>query len=203
MRSLVALGMTTIKNMSVLQAKIEAILFVATKPLSVKQLCRAVDGEEVDVRSAVAALAAAKNGETSGVHIVQNGDDVQMVTNPACAKLVEEHLAVELDPELTKPSVEALTIIAYRGPITKPEIEAIRGVNCSLIVRNLLLRGLIVETDDAGKMQPAYTLSTDALRYFGVHNAEELPDYAELHANAKIAQLLAALSAPATPDASV
>lgn len=186
-----------------LQAKIEAILFVATKPLSMKQLCRAVDGEEKDVRDAVAVLVASKNIESSGVHVIQNGDDVQMVTNPACAKMVEEYLAVELDPELTKPSVEALTIIAYRGPITKPEIEAIRGVNCSLIVRNLLLRGLIVETDDASKMQPTYTLSTDALRYFGVHTAEELPDYAELHTNAKIAQLLAALSAPATPDASV
>ena len=177
-----------------LQSKIEAILFVATKALSVKQLCRAVDGEEKDVRDAVAALVAAKNVETSGTHIVQNNDDVQMVTNPTCAKLVEEYLTVELDPELTKPSVEALTIIAYRGPITKPEIEAIRGVNCSLIVRNLLLRGLIVEHDDAMKMQPVYTLSTDALRFFGVHSAEELPDYGELHTNAKIEQLLAALS---------
>lgn len=185
--------------MTALQSKIEAILFVATKPLSVKQLCRAIDGEEQDVRNALAVLLAAKNVETSGTHIVQNGDDVQMVTNPACAKLVEDYLNVELDPELTKPSVEALTIIAYRGPITKPEIEAIRGVNCSLIVRNLLLRGLIVEQDDAMKMQPVYSLSTDALRFFGAHKVEDLPDYGELHTNAKIEQLLAALSVSPTP----
>lgn len=179
-----------------LQAKIEAILFVATKPLSVKQLARAVDAEDSEVREAVAVMMTQRNGEASGVHVVQNDDEVQLATNPACAKLVEEYLAVELDPELTKPSVEALTIIAYRGPITKPEIEAIRGVNCSLIVRNLLLRGLIVEQEDAVKMLPVYTLSTDALRFFGAHRAEDLPDYDALHTNAKIEQLLAALNTP-------
>lgn len=179
-----------------LQAKIEAILFVATKPLSVRQLARAVDGEEQAVREAITTLAVARNVESSGIHVVQNDDEVQFATSPTCAKLVEDYLAVELDPELTRPSVEALTIIAYRGPITKPEIEAIRGVNCSLIVRNLLLRGLIVEQEDAVKMASAYTLSTDALRFFGVHRAEELPDYAALHTNAKIEQLLAALHTP-------
>ncbi len=182
-----------------LQAKIESVLFVATKPLSVKQLARAVDAGESDVRDVIAEIIASRNTETSGIHVVQNGDDVQFATNPACAKLVEEYLAVELDPELTKPSVEALTIIAYRGPITKPEVEAIRGVNCSLIVRNLLLRGLIIEQDDGVKMQPVYTLSTDALRFFGVTRVEDLPDYGELHTNAKIAQLLATLSVAPEP----
>lgn len=185
-----------------LQAKIEAILFVATKPLTVRQLARAVEEEEAEVRRVLDVMAGVQNVDAHGIHLVRNGDEVQFATSPACAKLVEDYLAVELDPELTKPSVEALTIIAYRGPITKPEIETIRGVNCSLIVRNLLLRGLIVEQEDAVKMQPVYTLSTEALRYFGAHCAEELPDYADLHTNAKIEQLLAALATPTT-DAKV
>ncbi len=182
--------------MASLQTQLEAILFVATKPLTIKQLARAVDAEESAVRETVALIVASRNVDDSGIHVVQNGDEVQCATNPACAKLVEDYLAVELDPELTRPSVEALTIIAYRGPITKPEIEAIRGVNCSLIVRNLLLRGLIVEQEDAVKMQQVYTLSTDALRFFGAHRVEDLPDYADLHTNAKIEQLLAALTVP-------
>ena len=182
--------------MASLQTQLEAILFVATKPLTIKQLARAVDAEESAVRETVALIVASRNVDDSGIHVVQNGDEVQCATNPACAKLVEDYLAVELDPELTRPSVEALTIIAYRGPITKPEIEAIRGVNCSLIVRNLLLRGLIVEQEDAVKMQQVYTLSTDALRFFGAHRVEDLPDYVDLHTNAKIAQLLEALTVP-------
>lgn len=181
-----------------LQAKIEAILFVATKPLTVKQLARAVDTEEAAVRDAIAEIVHARNVDDSGIHAVQNGDEVQFATNPECATIVEDYLNVELDPELTRPSVEALTIIAYRGPITKAEIEAIRGVNCSLIIRNLLLRGLITEQEDVRKMQPAYALSVDALRFFGVHSAQELPDYDALHTNAKIEQLLAALATPAT-----
>lgn len=187
--------------MDYLQANIEAILFVATKPLGMRQLARALQADERAVHDALDALAAARNVVESGVHIVRNGDDVQMVTNPAAAKLVEDYLNVELDPELTRPSVETLTIVAYRGPVTKSEIEAIRGVNCSLIVRNLLLRGLIVEKDDTVKMQPVYALSTDALRFFGVHRVEDLPDYATLHANAKIDQLLSSLTTPAAESA--
>lgn len=179
--------------MELLKAKIEAVLFVATKPLSVKSLARAVEGSEADVRTLLDTIIVERNVDENGVHILQNGDDVQCVTNPACADVVAAFTDDDLDAELTKPSVEALTIIAYRGPLTKAEIEAIRGVNCSLILRNLLLRGLIVEREDAIKMQPVLVLSADALRYFGVHRVEELPDYDTLHINAKIDQLLAAL----------
>lgn len=181
--------------MDVLQGKIEALLFVATKALPVKQLARLLGEKEDAVRAAVEALVAARNASEGGMHMLVHEDTVQLVTNPAYAQDVLMFTEAELDPELTRPSLETLTIIAYRGPVTKPEIEAIRGVNCSLIVRNLLMRGLIVERDDAVKMQPVYALSTDALRYFGVHRVEELPDYGELHSNARIAQLLEQLQA--------
>lgn len=181
--------------MDVLQGKIEALLFTATKALQVRQLARLLGVKEEDVRSAVEALLATRNASEGGMHLVFHEDAVQMVTNPAYAEDVLMFTEAELDPELTRPSLETLTIIAYRGPVTKPEIEAIRGVNCSLIVRNLLMRGLITEKDDAIKMQPVHALSTDALRYFGVHRVEELPDYGELHANARIEQLLASLNA--------
>lgn len=176
-----------------LQGKIEALLFVATKPLAVRQLARLLNEDEERVRTAVEALLAERNASESGVHVLFHDDAVQLVTNPAYADAVQAFTEAELDAELTRPSLEALTIVAYRGPVTKPEIEAIRGVNCSLILRNLLLRGLVTEKDDVVKMQPVYALSADALRYFGVHRVEELPDYAELHTNARIEQLLASL----------
>lgn len=180
--------------MDELQGKIEAVLFVSTKALGIKALAKIAGASETDVRAAVEALVKTRNQSTAGVHILVHEDEVQLVTNPAYADAVAVLAKTEMDPELTRPSLETLTIIAYRGPVTKPEIEAIRGVNCSLILRNLLLRGLIDEHDDAVKMQPVYSLSSDALRFFGAHSVAELPDYEALHANAKIEQLLAALA---------
>lgn len=176
-------------------ANLEACLFVATKPLAIKELVKVTGASEIDVMAAVDALAKLRNVEGSGVHVLTLDGSVQLVTSPACAEVVARLAKDEIAPELTRPSLEALTIIAYRGPITKPEIEAIRGVNCSLILRNLLMRGLIEERDDTQRFQAVYTLSPDTLRFLGLHDKTELPDYATLHANAHIDKLLAAVMA--------
>ena len=91
---------------------------------------------------------------------------------------------------MTQPSLETLTIIAYRGPITKPEIEQIRGVNCSLILRNLLIRGLIEEKEDKQRLQNTYTISFDFLRHLGADRVEELPQYSDLHTDEVVGQLI-------------
>lgn len=175
-------------------ALLEAVLFLSTKPLSWRQVASACLVSQDQARELVKRFAELKNVANSGIHVVVSDESVQLVTNPALAESLARLADEDTEPELTRPSLETLTIVAYRGPITKPEIEAIRGVNCTLILRNLLMRGLIEERDDAIKMQPVYALSMDALRYFGLHSAEELPDYAELHGNAQIDKLLAALS---------
>ncbi|HCC83561.1 TPA: SMC-Scp complex subunit ScpB [Candidatus Uhrbacteria bacterium] len=181
-------------DQEILIGQIESLLFVLTKPLALKQLAKLIGVTEAEVRIAVESLAGSRNSSTSGIHLLISDDLVQLVTNPEHADLVAKATNVELDTELTRPSLETLTIVAYRGPLTKPEIEAIRGVNCSLILRNLQLRGLVDERDDVVKMQPTYRLSTDALRFFGVHEVSELPDYATLHVNAKIDALLSSLA---------
>ncbi len=179
-----------------LSAILEACLFVATKPMSLKDLVRASGANLEDVRRVIEELAAKRNTAESGIHVVVLDGSVQLVSSPVCADAVRQLAKEETAPELTRPSLEALTIIAYRGPVTKPEIEAIRGVNCSLILRNLLMRGLIEEKDDSSRLQPVYTLSSDTLRYLGLHSKEELPDYEVLHANAAIDKLLAAVMIP-------
>lgn len=176
-----------------LSAILEACLFVATKPVSLKDLARASGAGLEEVRAAIEALATKRNTPESGIHVVLLDGLVQLVSSPECANAVSQLAKEESAPELTRPSLEALTIIAYRGPVTKPEIEAIRGVNCSLILRNLLMRGLIEEKDDPSRLQPVYTLSADTLRFLGLHAKEELPDYETLHANAAIDKLLAAV----------
>jgi segregation and condensation protein B len=176
-----------------LAAHIEACLFVATKPVTLKELEKVTAASEAEVSEAVAELIKLRNQPGSGIHVLSLDGTVQLVSSPECAEIVGKMAKDEMAPELTRPSLEALTIIAYRGPVTKPEIEAIRGVNCSLILRNLLMRGLVEERDDAQRMQPVYTLSPDTLRFLGLHAKDELPDYATLHANAHIDKLLSAV----------
>lgn len=180
--------------MNELATKIESILFVATKPMTMKQLAAAAGVSVDEATAAVDGLSAARNVDASGIHVVVGDEGVMLASNPTFAEIVSSLAKEEIDAELTRPSLEALTIIAYRGPMTKPEIEAIRGVNCTLILRNLLMRGLITEDEDAIKLQAVYALSNDALRHLGLHSVKDLPEYDSLHANAKVDTLLAALT---------
>ena len=166
-----------------LLSQIESILFVASKPLSLKEICRAVQQREEEVHQAVEELKAKYNHETSGLQILTIDDKVQMATNPENKKQVEQFIKNEAAGELTRPQLETLTVIAYRGPLTRPELEQIRGVNCAIILRNLLLRGLIDEKEVENKILPIYALSFEALRHLGINDPTALPDYSALHAH--------------------
>jgi segregation and condensation protein B len=169
---------------------IEAVLFAAAKPLSVKQLAKHLELSEEVVKEAVEDIKKRFNRETAGIHVMENGGKVQLVTNAQTAEDVAKFLKKESSGPLTRPSLETLTIVAYRGPITKPEIEVIRGVNCSLILRNLLIRGYITETQDKQRLQPVYTVSNEFLQALGTNQLDDLPDYETFRNNEKINELL-------------
>ena len=135
--------------MNELLAKIEAILFLATKPVTLRRLTEVLGLKDDEIRSAISDLQAVRNVVKSGMHVILQENQVQLVTNPALGDVLSKLSKEEIESELTRPQLETLTIIAYRGPITKPEVEQIRGVNCALILRNLLMRGLIDEKDDS------------------------------------------------------
>lgn len=184
--------------------QLEAMLFAVGKPLSRAALKNALNISDEVFAEAIADLKTRFNTETSGIHLIEtDAGELQFVTNPAASELIAALTKQESTGELTRPSLETLTIIAYRGPVTKPEIEQIRGVNCTLILRNLLLRGLIEEKDDVEKLQPVYSITTDFLRHLGIHSVQELPDFEELHGNEKIASMLAELAATSSDAASV
>ncbi len=173
-----------------LTAKIESILFVAARPLSLKKLAEVCGASKEEVSAAVQEIIAAYNTEARGVRILHNGDDIQMATAPEASKMVQDFLKDETTGELTKPSLETLTIIAYRGPITKPELEQIRGVNCSLILRNLMMRGLVEAQGEPGKPDTRYRVTMDFLRFLGVSSVEELPDFEKLRTHENIVRVL-------------
>lgn len=177
--------------MNELSHKIESLLFLEPKPFSVRTLAKACGARAEDVTQAVQELQQWYAEQQSGVALVQEGDTVQLMTSPQNADFVRAYLEAEETGELTRPSLETLTIIAYRGPVSKTEIELIRGVNCSLILRNLLIRGLAEEDGETETGSPIYRVTLDFLRTLGVTRASELPHYQELNQNVHLAELLA------------
>ena len=179
--------------MSELASKIESILFLSTRPVSFTKLSKMLEVKEGEIQKAVEELQKNRNVADSGIHVVVADSAVELGTNPGFGDVLSKMSKEETEADLTRPQLETLTIVAYRGPITRPEVEHIRGVNCSIIIRNLLMRGFIVERDDKKRLQPVYTLSTEMLRHLGVHDAKELPDFTKFNSDNKIDKLLEAV----------
>lgn len=170
--------------------KIESLLFVASKPMSTRKIADLLGVDDDVVRTEIESLKQRYNTEDRGIQIAQHGSSVQMVTSPFNAKVVADFLKDERSGELTRPSLETLTIIAYRGPLPKSEIDLIRGVNCSLILRNLLIRGLISSREDKERMVTLYEISFDFLRHLGIRDVHELPNFLELNKDEHLDRLL-------------
>ncbi len=173
-----------------LAGKIESLLFVASRPMTAKKIGELLHAEVDEVTAAIGELQQQYNVADRGIQIAQHALSVQMVTSPLHARIVADFLKDERSGELTRPSLETLTIVAYRGPLPKSEIDLIRGVNCALILRNLLIRGLITSREDADRMAMVYEISFDFLRHLGLRNVTELPDYARLHDDPQLDSLL-------------
>ena len=183
-----------------LRSEIESLLFVSSRPLSVKRLVEVTGRKREEVTEALTELEKSyAEREDSGVVILRNGDEVQAATSPEHAEMVKNFLKDETFGELTRPALETLTIVAYRGPLAKAELEQIRGVNCSLILRNLMIRGLVEVKEEARPDGPTsiYGVTFDFIRYLGLRQVSELPDYENLRNEENLKKLLAASAAPA------
>ncbi|MDP2631907.1 MAG: SMC-Scp complex subunit ScpB [Candidatus Uhrbacteria bacterium] len=176
--------------MNELAAKIEAVLFLSTRPVSYSKLAKLLGIKEEDVHGHVNQLAEVRNSLDSGIRVVVGEAAVELASNPDFTDVTSKMSKEEMEGELTRPQLETLTIIAYRGPITRPEIEHVRGVNCSIILRNLLMRGLVVEKEDVDRLQMTYSLSTEMMRHLGISSAVDLPDYEQFNGNEKITEML-------------
>jgi segregation and condensation protein B len=173
-----------------LDALIEAVLFATAQPMSVKKLGEAVSRDVKDVEEALKTLESRLQESGSGTMLVRSGQMAELVTSPDAAGVVRAVLKQETYGELSKPSLETLAILAYRGPLTRPEIEQIRGVQSSLILRNLLLRGLIEQREDARLGQPMYAVTVAFYKHLGLSGAPELPDYETLRGHSAVEQAL-------------
>ncbi|MDD2806955.1 MAG: SMC-Scp complex subunit ScpB [Patescibacteria group bacterium] len=182
--------------MSKLKSKIESLLFITNQPFSFKKLADITKSEKADVGKAVEELMTEYNNDDKGIQIQKIDDKVQMVTSGENSKLVKDFIKEETTGELTRASLETLTIIAYRGPINRAELEQIRGVNCAVILRNLLMRGLVEAAEDKKKMQMSYSITLDFLKFLGINQQSELPDYAKLNSSESLSKILSSQALP-------
>ena len=154
---------------------LESLLFVADGPVDEAILARTVAVEISEVRSALETLA--ESCRERGVRLQRHGTEVQLVSDPAAAEYVERFLGLEQRQGLSRAALEVLAIIAYRQPVTRTAIEAIRGVNSDNAVATLAARELIEEVGRAsGPGRPSLFATTIRfLEHFGLERPEDLP----------------------------
>jgi segregation and condensation protein B len=163
-----------------LPARIEALLFVTDEPTPVKQLAQALEVSESEVLRALQELEV--HCRERGLRLQRTDRQVQFVTAPEAASDVQRFLGLEGSSKLSAAALETLALVAYRQPITRPQMEAIRGVNCDSVLRTLLSRGLV---QPQGRLEQAgrpiiYGTTFEFLQYFGLSRLSELPAWEEL-----------------------
>ena len=166
---------TTPKNTLSLSGKIEALLFVAPGSVSINQLATALGVPNRDIERGLNELE--ESYQFRGVRLQRHGGQIQMTSAPEAAEAIETFLGLEATSRLSSAALEALAIISYQQPVTRPQVDAIRGVNSDGVIKNLLHKGLIQEVGRSeGPGRPIlYSTTPDFLGHFGLSSLEELP----------------------------
>jgi segregation and condensation protein B len=147
----------------------ESLLFVANGPVPLEQIQKTLDIPAGEIDAALLALDRIYAGR--GLRIQRKGADVQLTTS------VERFLGLQLSSKLSGAALEALAVVAYRQPVTRAQVEAVRGVNSDGVLNTLLARGLVSEV---GRLEAAgrpilYGTTFEFLQYFGLKDLRQLP----------------------------
>lgn len=180
-------------SQSSLQSSLEALLFVSGEALSLTRLEKILGVPKDEIRAAGQALAVEyQSNALRGLMILSDGESLLMATKPEHAPIVEALTKSELQENLSKAALEVLSIVAYRSPISRSEIDAIRGVNCSFTLRNLLLRDLISrEGNPSDSRGYLYRPTFRFLESLGLGQISELPDFETLSQDERLKLILA------------
>lgn len=181
----------TLKQEKTLPAILEALLFVAVAPVAVTQISNALGESEKVINDALQELEKYYSG-SRGLKLQWHGKKVQLTSSPEFSKIIEDFLGIEVTSTLSQASLEALAIIVYKQPVTRPAIDEIRGVNSDGVIRNLLSKGLI---EEVGRVEGAgrpilYGTTSDFLGYFGLASLDDLPPFDMLSLGDNASQLI-------------
>lgn len=157
--------------------KIEALLFAAPGLTSVEQLVQVTGLKKNEVEQALGEMKA-HYSEMHGIRLQNVKGQFQLMTAPEFSNDIETFLGLEVTSRLTQAALEALAIIAYKQPTTRPEIDSIRGVNSDGVIKSLLSKGLIGELgrSDAPGRPFLYGTTPDFMQYFGLESIDQLPE---------------------------
>lgn len=159
-------------------AKLEAILFIYGEPLSYKKVSEALNVTEEEIARLVDRLANELSLENRGLGLVKDSEKVQLATKPEFNSFLEGIVKETMNENLTSAALETLALVSYIGPVSRSEIEYIRGVNTAFTLRNLLIKGLIQRSLDPKRGNVyLYKPSLDLLKFLGLSKIAELPDY--------------------------
>ncbi len=159
-----------------ISSKLEALLFWKAEPVSIKKLADFLKIEESVVNVGLDELEKKLQGR--GLTIVRDRDEVMLGTAKELSSFIEEITKEEISRDLGKAGLETLSIILYQGPISRADIDYIRGVNSQFIIRNLLIRGLIERDENPNDARIfLYKPTLTLLSYLGVNKIQDLPEY--------------------------
>lgn len=160
-----------------LEAAIESLLFVSGRPLERAELRKLLDVDDQHLSSALHALKQSLDSQARGIRLQTLGEKVQLVTAPENARYVAALLGLPITAKLTSAALETLAVIAYRQPLTRSQIEAIRGVNSDRALASLLQHGLVAEVGRAQTVgRPAlFATTAEFLQQFGLMSLDQLP----------------------------
>ena len=158
-----------------LKSLVESLIFVSDEPAPIEALAQALEQDEAAIERALAVLEV--ESRSRGIRLQRTRDRVQFVSAPEAAPYVTKFLGLDAPAHLSIAGLETLAIIAYRQPLTRPQVEAIRGVNCDGVIHNLLSRGLI---EEVGRLDTVghpiqYGTTFEFLQYFGLSSIGDLP----------------------------
>lgn len=156
---------------------LEAVLFAGGDPVSIERLAQIFDITKVEVGLVIDALAARLQKQASSFELCRLADSVQLCTKIDYAEPVQKLLEIKRTAPISKAALEALSIVAYKQPVTKTYIEQVRGVDCTGIISTLIQRELIEECGrlDAPGRPILYQTTPHFLRCFGLESLDELP----------------------------
>lgn len=164
-----------------LSAKIEAILFWKAEPVAIKKLATLLGVCVAETRAAITELEQTLQTRGSGLTLVQTDEEVALGTARNLSSLIEKLTKDELSRDLGKAGLETLSIVLYQGPISRANIDYIRGVNSQFILRALLIRGLVERVDNPQDARSfLYKPTLQLLSHMGVSKITDLPDYEQV-----------------------
>jgi segregation and condensation protein B len=168
-------------------ASLEALLFIHGEPMSRKKIEAVLELKENEYDDLIQEIKKRLEDSSRGLMIFSDGEKIQLATKPEFNTILEGFVKEELTEDLTPASSETLAIISYLGPISRAKIEYLRGVNSSLILRNLTMRGLIEKVSDDNRSSAfLYRITFDLMKHLGIEKKEDLPDYEKFSELSKV-----------------